>query len=74
MPEMPLSPCVSETQRKASPHTTIPSARVIIRKYTPSARIASNPKTAATKSDARRPAPKHVQKPAPRSVARIATA
>ena len=44
---MPLSPLVIDTQRKASPHTTMPSASVIIRKYVPVARIASRPKTAA---------------------------
>src|SRR5207249_4849593 len=31
-PAMPLSPLVSETQRKARPQTTMPSASVIIRK------------------------------------------
>jgi hypothetical protein len=31
-PAMPLSPLVIDTQRKASPHTTMPSASVIIRK------------------------------------------
>ena len=44
--EMPLSPWVSVTQRWASPHTTMPSARVIMRKYTPVARSASKPKIA----------------------------
>ena len=54
---MPLSPLVIDTQRKASPHTTMPSASVIIRKYVPVARIASSPKTAAVSGGqrARRP-------------------
>jgi hypothetical protein len=50
MPETPLSPLVSDVHRKARPHTTIPRASVIIRKYVPVARMAIGPKPAAAKA------------------------
>ena len=47
---MPLSPSVTALQRYARPQMTMARERVIIRKYTPTARMARKPKNAAKAS------------------------
>ena len=71
---MPLSPLVIDTQRKASPHTTMPSASVIIRKYVPEARMASRPKTAAVSAASATPPTRQVRNEHWYSVVRMPTA
>jgi hypothetical protein len=70
---MPLSPLVRDAQRMARPHTTMPRARVIIRKYVPVARMAMRPKIAAARVATITPATAQPISPTWRSVARMAT-
>ena len=49
VPRMPFSPPVTVVQRRHTPQTIIPRARVSRRKYTPEVRVASRPNSAASR-------------------------